>query len=104
MDLKFEDAEYRNAIDFHNFTRIYDDLQRLEHMVGNLSEDEFNRDYNEVNLRYIIIAEHSRLNSSHRVWVDLDKKFMETFRPNMFDFFHLEELWLDLDNLEKASR
>lgn len=80
MDLKFEDAEYRNAIDFHNFTRIYDDLEHLEHMVSNFSEDMYNEYYNEVNVRYLQIAEHSRLNSSHRVWIDLDRKFMETFR------------------------
>jgi len=104
MDLKFEDAEYGNAIDFHNFTRIYDDLDHLEHMVSNYTEDVFNEYYNDVYLRYVVISEHTRLNSSHRVWVELDKKFMETFRSNMFDFFHLEELWFDLDNLELASR
>jgi hypothetical protein len=29
---------------------------------------------------------------------------MEVFRPNTEDLIRLEELWLDLDNLEKASR
>jgi hypothetical protein len=53
MDLKFEDAEYRNAIDFHNFTRVYNDLEHLEHMASNMTEDDYNNYYNEVYVRYI---------------------------------------------------
>jgi hypothetical protein len=42
MDYKFKDAEYRNALDFHMFGIIYDDLDSLERSLFNMTEDQYN--------------------------------------------------------------
>jgi len=85
MDYKFNDAEYRNAVEFHNLGYIYDALDYQERNVFNMTEDDYNKEYNSLYVFYLDVAEHARLNSSHKVWSDLDNKFMLAFRQNRFD-------------------
>jgi len=46
MDYKFKDAEYGNAIDFHNFGLIYDHLDHLERLFFNMTGEDYNVNYN----------------------------------------------------------
>lgn len=57
MDRKFFDAEYHNALDFHNFTKVHDDLDTLQRGFFNHSEEVYNKEYNELNYWFHVIAE-----------------------------------------------